>query len=92
MKNRYYAVYGNNGLGVYTDYNRVLVAKEYLGKGFKVKGYADREEAVTRCIGGYNDLQENVDACYMGNELTMTNFTIYRKKIKEQNLKGGIVV
>lgn len=92
MKKRFYAVYGRNGLGVYTDYEKVLVSKPYLGKGFKVKGYEDREEACMDCIDGYNNLQEELDVCYMASSLEKNNFTIYKKQIRQINECGGMAV
>jgi hypothetical protein len=84
MEKSFYAVYGRNGPGVYTDYEKVLVAKPYLGKGFKVKKYADREEACMDCIDGYNNLQEEIDVYYMSNNLEKNNFTVYRKKSRSR--------
>lgn len=30
MKMEYYATFGNNGLGIYTDYDKVLQARDYI--------------------------------------------------------------
>lgn len=92
MKNKYYAIYGSNGLGIYTDYDKVLMAKPYIGKGFKVKGYVSREEACAECIDGYNDLQSDIEGCYMLNSLEKNNFTIYRKQIRQLNVEGRVAV
>ncbi len=87
MKIKYYAIYGVNGLGIYTDYDKVLEAKKFISKGYKVKAYATWEEANTACILGYNDLQEDWADCYREEELKRDNFTLYRKQIRTQNSK-----
>ena len=92
MKNKYYAIYGSNGLGIYPDYDKVLVAKNYIGKGFKVKGYVNREEACTECINGYNDLQSDIEGCYTQSSHEKNNFTIYRKQIRQCNVEGRVAV
>ena len=89
MKKKFYAVYGSNGLGIYTDYDKVLMAKKYLGKGFKVKGYADRKEACVDCINGYNNLQEDMDVWYTEGSLDKNDFTIYKKQIRQLNAQEG---
>ena len=50
MKMKYYAIYGRNGLGIYTDYDKVLEARNYIKKGYKVKVFGDRKEACMECI------------------------------------------
>ena len=54
---KYYAVYGKNGLGVFTDYSAVLIAKEFLSH-FNCKKCDVRHEAETLAITKYNELQD----------------------------------
>ena len=91
MKTKFYAIYGKNGLGIYTDYEKVLEARNYIKNGFKVKAYKNREEACRECIQGYNDLQEEWQDCYREEQIESNNYTLYRKQIRKQNEKEELI-
>ncbi len=91
MKTKYYAIYGMNGLGIYMDYDKVLEARNYIKKGYKVKAFGNRKEACMECIKGYNDLQEEWQDCYRKEEIKTNNFTLYRKQIRKQNEKEEVI-
>lgn len=43
-RKKWYGVYGFNGLGIYTDYQRLLDARVYI-RGIQIKSFPNREEA-----------------------------------------------
>ena len=51
----WYGVYGQNGYGIYTDWNLVLKSKPYIS-GFKVKKFKTFKETTDYVIQGLRSL------------------------------------
>ena len=54
----FYSVCGTNGLGVFTNYEKLMESKTYL-REFKCKKHKTYLDAKTYAIQLFNDLQEN---------------------------------
>lgn len=77
---KYYGLYGNNGLGVYDNWNKVLTSRCYI-KGNCVKSFCTYNEAKEFAIDGFlclngEDLRESVPK-----RLKM-NYVVYRREIE----------
>lgn len=82
----YYGIAGNNGFGVYDDYNRMQKNRDFLSKPISKKfdsfyGAFEWAKAV------YNDGQEVDDAFYGVSTDIRMNWLMFRKDIRQNNIK-----
>lgn len=79
-------VYAENGLGIYTNYDSALRAKEYLSK-FRIKKFFNLQEAKLYAVQGYNQYQipDDYTAHCKPDLLQRLNWILYRKAIRENN-------
>lgn len=76
---KYYGLYGNNGLGIYDDWHKVVASRCYL-RGNCVKPCCTFDEAEKFAIDGFLYLNgEDLPECMPG-RLPM-NFVVYRRAI-----------
>ncbi len=54
----FYSVFGKNGLGVFTDYEKVIKSKPYL-TAFNCKKHKTYLDAKVHAIESYNERQES---------------------------------
>lgn len=86
-KNKHcYAVYGENGFGVYLNYNTAFSTRNYLSK-FKIKKFDFLEIAWNFAIHGYNDLQplDDYDSHYNFESASRLNWIYYRNEVRKMN-------
>ena len=57
MGKRYYGICGDNGLGVYNNYDFVLKARPYLAR-YQIKGFATFSLAKGYAVAEYNSRQD----------------------------------
>lgn len=77
-KNKFYAVSGENGMGVYTDYDQAMETKRWVRK-HQVRKFVDFEAAKEAAEDRFWELQE--DAWSFSIEpIKRTNFIYYRKR------------
>lgn len=85
---KYYGVYGKNGLGVCNDYDIALNKRQYI-KGIRIKSFNSKEEAVRYCVEGYNSLQDYYVPDNLVTEkmilMTSLNWITYPKQIRANN-------
>lgn len=77
-KKYFYALAGINGMGVYTDYSRVLQSRQYL-KRYKMKGFASFEEATYYARTMFKELQYEYGNRICIPEIQMVNWIYFRK-------------
>lgn len=76
---KFYGLYGNNGLGVYENWNKVVASRPYL-KGNCMKSFCTFDDAKEFAIDGLLYLNgEDLRKC-MPRRLPM-NFLVYRKDV-----------
>ena len=80
---KYYAVYGKNGLGVFTEYSEVLKSKNFLSH-FNCKKCDVRYEAETVAITEYNKMQNYPGSKIFVGSLEKNNWVYYPKKMAER--------
>ena len=80
---KYYAVVGKNGLGVFTEYFAVLNAKKFLSH-FNCKKCDVRYEAETIAVTEYNKLQNYPGAKIFTGSLEKNNWVYYPNKMQER--------
>lgn len=76
---KYYRLYGNNGLGVYDNWNKVVAPHSYL-EGNCVKSFCMFDEAKEFAIDGFLYLNGKDLRNCMPDRL-LVNFVVYRKEI-----------
>lgn len=78
----FYSVFGINGFGVYTDYEKVLKAKQYLN-AFNCKKHKTYLDAKSYAIASYNERQESSDFLIRNDtDISLPyNWTVFRKDI-----------
>lgn len=81
-RNKFYAVSGVNGLGVYDDYDKVMESSRYIAC-FKCKKFNDFEDAKRAAEDMYWDLQKDNIFGYTIPEIRKINFIYYRKKCED---------
>ena len=79
---KYYAVYGKNGLGVFTAYSAVLTAKEFLSH-FNCKKCDVRHEAEMIAIAKYNELQDYPGGKRFYGSLVKNNWVYYTNQMND---------
>ncbi len=62
-RKKWYGVYGFNGLGIYTDYQKLLDAHDYI-RGGRIKSFPNQEEAEDFATDGFIRLNNGVDALF----------------------------
>ena len=81
----YYAIHGENGLGIYTDYSAVMRSKEYLSK-FNCKKFKNINEAKHFAISKYNNHQIDESLAIAEPDMNIKlNWTIFRNNIIAEN-------
>ena len=80
---KYYAVYGKNGLGVFTDYFAVLNVKKFLSH-FNCRKCDVRYEAETIAITEYNKLQNYPGSKIFIGRLEKNNWMYYTSKMVDR--------
>ena len=80
-KEKYYAVSGVNGYGVYTDYEKVKVASRFLANSH-CKKYDSFECAKESAVSRFYNLQECYHWEFEIKEIQKVNWTYYRKMLK----------
>lgn len=80
---KYYAVWGQNGAGVFTDFQRLETSKKFLRKSNCIK-CATYEEARKKALNGFNTL--NPRNAYAG-PLSL-NFIFYEVNMEEVRAQG----
>lgn len=79
-QNKFYAVAGVNGRGVYDDYDEVMNSRKYIAS-FKCKRLKGFDEAKSYAEDMYWDLQGDNFFDYSVPEIKRVNYFYYRKKI-----------
>lgn len=87
MKDKYYAVYGSNGFGVFVDYTKAAAQMKFMTKG-NLKRLNDKKDAFEYAIEMYNSKQSAYDfqSRYYGDEKLSLNWIYYRNNIKDGRL------
>lgn len=80
-KNKYYAVWGINGVGVFNNWDKVTDARPYLIK-FGIQKFDNFEDAQRKALWEFNLLQEESCISYFNGPLSL-NFVLYKNKIKK---------
>ena len=80
---KYYAVYGKNGLGVFTEYFAVLKVKQYLSH-FNCRKCDVRYEAETIAVTEYNKLQNYPGSKIFTGSLEKNNWVYYPHNMQER--------
>ena len=73
---KYYAVYGTNGLGVYSDYAMAEKTRQYL-QHYRCKKCDSYAQAESIAINGYNSFQTFSGAVRFEGYLMKLNWTEY---------------
>lgn len=84
-KEKYYAVSGINGYGVYTDYEKVKDTIRFLANPH-YKKYTSFECAKESAVSRFYDLQEYYHREFEIEELRKVNWTYYRKMNRTVNM------
>lgn len=81
----YYAIHGENGLGIYTDYSAVMRSKEYLSK-FNCKKFKNINDAKHFAISKYNNHQIDGSLAIADPSIQIKlNWTTFRKDVITAN-------
>lgn len=78
----FYALWTRNGLGVFSNLQRVKEAKIWLQKA-KQRRFECFEDANEHAISAYNDLQMEGDSLFLKDKLPL-NFVIYRSQLRKE--------
>lgn len=77
-KSKFYAVSGENGMGVYTDYDQALETKRWVKK-HQVRKFDNFEAAKEAAEDRFWDLQGN-DWMFSIKPITSVNFISYKRR------------
>ena len=81
----YYAVHGENGLGVYQNYHAVMKSKEYLSK-FNCKKFSSIDEARLYAVSKYNEHQEEGSPAIADPSMPLkVNWLFFRRDVIAHN-------
>ncbi len=78
----YYAVSGRNGLGVFDDVNRLMLAEQYIHQGFCCRKFVNYGEAVNVSVNDFLSWPENSEFENMIPTKLINNFFYWKSRFR----------
>ena len=89
MAKKYYGIAGENGYGVFNDYDKVLEIRGSIRK-YKIKGFNWWKEAKLYATNEFHSLQDGVNKVPLIAEIKRTNY-FYRKRNFRKTHKESMI-